>query len=251
MISERCIGSTNCPSACGRRCASNRTRRPKPRAVRSASGGGTGCQLGCGLWARNKRLPAWNMIGTISSPSTTSHKSMVQCAPEPDRVHLRRRMEQAKGGGRRGQAGDPAGLELAWHQRSQPAHTAAGRLPVPGRPAPSRRRPCCRWRAGGRGLSANPVCERSPRPGDLPDVRQQFQPDGRARFCKPGCRQKAYRLRHRRLDTAALTDFTHQLHCEHLLLEQAVYECSSGQERLVDERRRRSCNLWCRNRDRW
>ncbi len=52
------------------------------RPARSASVSGMRCQLGCGPRARNKRLPAWNAIGRISSPSTISRKSIgCTCAP--------------------------------------------------------------------------------------------------------------------------------------------------------------------------
>jgi len=74
----------------------------------------------------------------------------------------------------------------------------------------------------------------------------QFQPVGRGRFCKPRCRQQAFRLRSRHADTATLADVTDQLRREHRLIAQTVYECSSCQERLLGERRCSSCNLWCR-----
>jgi len=100
-------------------------------------------------------------------------------------------------------------------------------------------------------MSANPLCDdtrddRHPL-AICPMCGNEFQPDGRGRFCKPRCRQQAYRLRHRRLDTATLTNVTHQLRRDHRLIEQTVYECSSCQERLLGERRCHSCNLWCRN----
>ena len=86
-------------------------------------------------------------------------------------------------------------------------------------------------------MSAHPVCD------DTRDDRHllasclmcgnAFQPDGRGRFCKPRCRQKAYRLRHRRFDSAKLTDVTYQLRREHQLIAQTVYECSRCQERLL------------------
>jgi hypothetical protein len=75
----------------------------------------------------------------------------------------------------------------------------------------------------------------------------QFQPVGRGRFCKPRCRQHAFRFRSRHADTATLADVTDQLRREHRLIAQTVYECSSCQERLLGERRCSSCNLWCRN----
>jgi hypothetical protein len=74
-----------------------------------------------------------------------------------------------------------------------------------------------------------------------------FQPVGRGRFCKPRCRQQAFRLRSRQADTATLADVTDQLRREHRRIAQTVYECSSCQERLLGDRRCSSCNLWCRN----
>ena len=88
-------------------------------------------------------------------------------------------------------------------------------------------------------MSAQPACD------DTRDDRHllasclmcgsAFEPDGRGRFCKPRCRQKAYRLRHREVDTATLMDITTRLRRERHLIHQTVYECSSCQERLLDE----------------
>ena len=75
----------------------------------------------------------------------------------------------------------------------------------------------------------------------------KFQPVGRRLFCTPRCRQTAYRLRQRPVDTATLIDVTDQLRRKHRLIAQTVYECSNCQERLLGERRCSSCNLWCRN----
>jgi hypothetical protein len=80
-------------------------------------------------------------------------------------------------------------------------------------------------------MSANPVRDdtrddRHPL-AICPMCGNEFQPDGRGRFCKPRCRQQAYRLRHRRLHTPTLTDVTHQLRRDHRLIDQTVYECSS------------------------
>jgi hypothetical protein len=100
-------------------------------------------------------------------------------------------------------------------------------------------------------MSANPTGDDTRDDSQLlatcPVCGDEFQPDGRGRFCKPRCRQKAYRLRHRQVDTATLADVTHQLRRELRLIDQTVYECSSCQERLLGERRCSSCNLWCRN----
>jgi hypothetical protein len=100
-------------------------------------------------------------------------------------------------------------------------------------------------------MSANPVCDDTRYDGRplaiCPICGEEFQPDGRGRFCKPRCRQKAYRLRHLQVDTATLTDLTEQLRRKQRLIAQTVYECSNCQERLLGERRCSSCNLWCGN----
>jgi len=100
-------------------------------------------------------------------------------------------------------------------------------------------------------MSAHPVCDDTrydSRPLAIcPVCGNEFQPDGRGRFCKPRCRQKGYRIRHRQVHTASREDITKRLRREHRLIAQTVYECSSCQERLLGERRCNSCNLWCRN----
>src|SRR5258708_2892362 len=100
-------------------------------------------------------------------------------------------------------------------------------------------------------MSANSVSDDTRYDSQLlatcPVCRTQVQPDRRGRFGKPRCRQKAYRLRHREVDTATLVDITTRLRRERHLIDQTVYECSSCQERLLGERRCSSCNLWCRN----
>jgi hypothetical protein len=99
-------------------------------------------------------------------------------------------------------------------------------------------------------MSANPVCDDTRNDSQLlatcPVDGTKFQPVGRGRFCKPRCRQQAFRFRSRQADTATLADVTDQLRREHRLIAQTVYECSSCQERLLGERRCSSCNLWCR-----
>jgi hypothetical protein len=96
-------------------------------------------------------------------------------------------------------------------------------------------------------MSANPVRDDtrydSQPLATCPICRTEFRPDGRGRFCRPRCRQTAYRLRHRQADTATLAEVTDQLRREHRLIARTVYECSSCQERLLGERRCSSCNL--------
>jgi hypothetical protein len=100
-------------------------------------------------------------------------------------------------------------------------------------------------------MSAHTVCDDarydSQPLATCPICRTEFRPDGRGRFCTPRCRQTAYRLRHRQVNTATLTDITKRLRREHRLIAQTVYECSRCQERLLGERRCSSCNLWCGN----
>jgi hypothetical protein len=100
-------------------------------------------------------------------------------------------------------------------------------------------------------MSANPVCDDTRYDSQPLAIclicDTEFRPDGRGRFCTPRCRQKAYRLRHRQVNTATLTAITERLRREHRLIAQTVYECSSCQERLLGERRCSSCNRWCGN----
>ena len=55
-------------------------------------------------------------------------------------------------------------------------------------------------------MSAHPVCDDtrydSQPLATCPICRTEFRPDGRGRFCTPRCRQTAYRLRHRQVNTA-------------------------------------------------
>ena len=100
-------------------------------------------------------------------------------------------------------------------------------------------------------MSANPVRDDTRNDSQplatCPVDGTKFQPVGRGRFCKPRCRQQAFRFRSRHADTATVADVTDQLRREHRLIAQTVYECSSCQERLLGERRCSSCSLWCRN----
>ncbi len=99
-------------------------------------------------------------------------------------------------------------------------------------------------------MSADPMCD-DPRNDSQPLATcsvcgTDFQPVGRGRFCKPRCRQAAYRLRHRQVHQATLADIAERLRWAHRLIAQTVYECSSCQERLLGKRRCSSCNLMCR-----
>ena len=64
-------------------------------------------------------------------------------------------------------------------------------------------------------MNANPVCDDTRDDSQplaiCPICGNEFQPNGRGRFCKPKCRQKAYRLRHLQLEIATLVDLTARL----------------------------------------
>ena len=99
-------------------------------------------------------------------------------------------------------------------------------------------------------MTANAMCDNTRNDSQplatCPVCGTEFQPVDRGRFCKPRCRQHAYRLRHRQVDRATLADIAERLRREHRLIAQTVYECSTCQARLLGERRCSSCNLWCR-----
>ena len=73
-----------------------------------------------------------------------------------------------------------------------------------------------------------------------------FPVEGRAIYCGPTCRQRAFRLRHRQTHRSTLTDLANTLRREQRLIAQTVYECPSCQERFLGERRCDGCNLMCR-----
>lgn len=84
-------------------------------------------------------------------------------------------------------------------------------------------------------LRTCPMCERT------------FPVDGRAIYCGPTCRQRAFRLRHRQATRPTLVALTQRLRHELLLTAQTVYECPSCSERFVGVRRCGDCNRMCRN----
>jgi len=76
-----------------------------------------------------------------------------------------------------------------------------------------------------------------------------FPIEGRSIYCGPTCRQRAFRLRRRRLKRPTLTHLADTLRRERRLTAQTVYECPSCNERLLGERRCGDCNLMCRKLD--
>jgi hypothetical protein len=82
-------------------------------------------------------------------------------------------------------------------------------------------------------LRTCPICERT------------FPVEGRATYCGPTCRQRAFRLRRRQTNRPNLVNLTQRLRHDQLLTAQTVYECSSCSERFVGVRRCGDCNRMC------
>ncbi len=68
----------------------------------------------------------------------------------------------------------------------------------------------------------------------------------RARYCKPACRQRAFRLRHAQLAAIDEGQLRAELRRRRALVAHTVYECSSCGERSVGERRCQECHLFSR-----
>jgi ribosomal protein L32 len=81
---------------------------------------------------------------------------------------------------------------------------------------------------------ACPVC------GDTP-------PSSRSVYCKPACKQLAYRLRHQPLATLDPVVLRKQLQRQRLLGAHMVYECPSCGEQSLGERRCSECGLFGRS----
>ena len=99
-------------------------------------------------------------------------------------------------------------------------------------------------------MSAIPVCD-DRRNDSLPQTlcpvcERRFDRVGRGLDCSPTCRQRAFRLRHRQMDRALLTDLADSLRGQQRLIDQTVYQCPSCQERFLGTRRCGDCNLMCR-----
>ena len=73
-------------------------------------------------------------------------------------------------------------------------------------------------------------------------------PSSRSVYCKPACKQLAYRLRRRTLpSTADPAILRKDLQRRRLLVAHTVYECSRCGERFLGERRCGDCNLFARS----
>jgi len=70
-------------------------------------------------------------------------------------------------------------------------------------------------------------------------------PSSRARYCKPACRQRAFRLR--RVQLAAIDErhLRAELRRRRALVAHTVYECSVSGERVVGDRRCPDDNTFC------
>ena len=73
-------------------------------------------------------------------------------------------------------------------------------------------------------MSANPVRDDtrydSQPLATCPVDGTKFQPVARRLFCTPRCRQQAFRLRSRHVDTVTLVDITKRLRHQHRLVDQ-------------------------------
>jgi ribosomal protein L32 len=83
-------------------------------------------------------------------------------------------------------------------------------------------------------LRACPVCGGTP-------------PSSRSVYCKPACKQLAYRLRHQPQATVDPVVLRKQLQRQRRLVAHTVYECSSCSERFLGQRRCPDCNLYGRS----
>jgi ribosomal protein L32 len=97
-------------------------------------------------------------------------------------------------------------------------------------------------RYGSRYLSTRPpvVARACPVCGGTP-------PSSRSVYCKPACKQLAYRLRHQPLANVDPVILRKQLQRKRLLVAHTIYECSSCGERFLGERRCPDCHLYGRS----
>ena len=68
----------------------------------------------------------------------------------------------------------------------------------------------------------------------------------RAHYCSDACKQRAYRLRHRRAAVVDLAPLRRMLQRQRALVAHTIYACPSCDERVVGERRCPDCHLFCR-----
>lgn len=71
-------------------------------------------------------------------------------------------------------------------------------------------------------------------------------PSARAHYCSPGCKQRAYRLRHGAAAGEAPAPRDMALQRRPRLPAQTIYECPDCEERYLGERRCPDCNRFCR-----
>ncbi len=72
-------------------------------------------------------------------------------------------------------------------------------------------------------------------------------PSSRSVYCRPACKQLAYRLRHQPLATLDPVVLRKQLQRQRLLVAHTVYECPSCGEQSFGERRCSECGLFGRS----
>jgi hypothetical protein len=68
----------------------------------------------------------------------------------------------------------------------------------------------------------------------------------RAHYCSPGCKQRAYRLRHDDAPAGDRGSVAADLKRRQRLVAQTIYECSECGERYLGEQRCPDCNRFCR-----
>jgi hypothetical protein len=71
-------------------------------------------------------------------------------------------------------------------------------------------------------------------------------PSARAQYCSPGCKQRAYRLRHGAAAGGEPTARDIALQHRQRRAAQTIYECPICEERYLGERRCPDCNRFCR-----
>jgi hypothetical protein len=85
-------------------------------------------------------------------------------------------------------------------------------------------------------------------PGDAQGCRLCGTPLSTARvlYCSPGCKQRAYRLRHPSTVVKAPSPWATDSQPRQPWVTHTLYECSACGERYLDERRCPDCNRFCR-----
>jgi hypothetical protein len=85
-------------------------------------------------------------------------------------------------------------------------------------------------------------------PPDAPGCLTCGEPlrSARAHYCSPGCRQRAYRLRHIAVPAGDRSGWATALQRRQRRVAQTIYECPDCSERYLGERRCADCNRFCR-----